>query len=459
MQKRLPFTIILTLLAAAATPAVASASVASSRAGDPIIATGARVSALLGASPQRIVAYRYAAKRLQQVPLQVDERKLFDVGNAYLPVLPSGEQTLVYADAAMSAGADDDPGFDSNDEIALLGSSVGGKPPSNVALPSALRGRPHQWIKVRDPISGESGYLLLGVARTGIKIDQAAGSHPLAYKFALASGQPYSSYRRAQGPNPESSSLTTPLYSLAFSDRWIKDRLNIRAKDATGVDILDMHKSMISASSCGRSERTFSDGEGAFLTNRVGPVRAIRDFIGANSGPYSERREIMYPGREDVETFLRVHAIGTVVDFLDYSAAASGMTYRNSLNSAGVTVDGRPDVLAPGLPSWSQVSGNQGTLTVSYSHQTNIVGLPMTGYYVDSATPTDPQCTGDSASYAASGAAVTSGMTTTEPRQNGYSHFSSSWKLYFGGRSSGGAKNAAALDRRARQPLQPTALR
>ncbi|MEI7692015.1 MAG: hypothetical protein WCJ50_05755, partial [Actinomycetes bacterium] len=98
MQKRLPFTIILTLLAAAATPAAASASVASSRAGDPIIATGARVSALLGASPQRIVAYRYAAKRLQQVPLQVDERKLFDVGNAYLPASPSGEQTLVYAD-------------------------------------------------------------------------------------------------------------------------------------------------------------------------------------------------------------------------------------------------------------------------------------------------------------------------------------------------------------------------
>ncbi|CAB4340035.1 unannotated protein [freshwater metagenome] len=459
MKKRLPLTIILPLLAAAATPAAASASVASSRAGDPIIATGARVSALLGASPQRIVAYRYAAKRLQQVPLQVDERKLFDVGNAYQPALPSGEQTLVYADAAMSAGADNDLRFDSNDEIALLGSSVGGKAPSNVALPSALRGLPHQWLKVRDPISGQSGYLLLGVARAGIKIDQAAGSHPLQYKFALASGQPYSSYRRAQGPNPESSSLTTPSYSLGFSDRWIKDRLKIRAKDSTGVDILDMHKSMISARSCGRSERTFSDGEGAFLTNRVGPVRAIRDFIGANSGPMTERRELMYPGREDVETFLRVHSIGTVVDFLDYSAAASGMTYRNNLNTAGVKVDGRPDVLTSGLPSWSQVSGDQGTLTVSYSHATTIVGLPMTGYYVDSTKPTDPQCTGDSASYAASGAAVTAGMTTTEPRQAGYSHFSTSWKLYFGGRGSGGAKNAAALDRRARQPLQPTSLR
>jgi len=459
MRNQPSLTIAFALLGALALPAVASASVSGSRSADPIIVAGARVPALLGSPPQRILAYRYEAKRLRQVPLQVDERKLFDVGNAYQPAMPSGEQTLVYADAAMSAGADNELGFDSNDEIALLGSSVGGKAPSNVALPSALRGRPHQWLKVRDPISGESGYILLGVARSGIKIDQAAGSHPLTYKFALASGQPYSSYRRAQGPNPESSSLTTPNYSLGFSDRWMKDQLKIRAKDSTGVDILDMHKSMISASSCGRSERTFSDGEGAFLTNRVGPVRAIRDFIGANSGPMTERRELMYPGREDVETFLRVHAIGTVVDFIDYSAAASGMTYRNNLNTAGVTVDGRPDVLAAGLPNWSQVSGNQGTLTVSYSHQTNIVGLPMSAYYVDSTTPTNPQCSGDKASYAASGAAVTSGMTTTEPRQAGYSHFSTSWKLYFGGQSTGGAKNAAALDRRARQPLQPTALR
>ena len=451
--------VLAALFAAAAMPAAACASVASARAGDPVVATGASVPALLGAAPARLIAYRYQGGRLSQVPLQVDERKLFDVGNAYQPALPSGEQTLVYADAAYSAGSDNDPSFDANDELALLGSSVGSKAPKGLALPSTLRGQRHQWLRVNDSIGQESGYVLVGEARPGVRIDQSTGSHPLTYKFSLASGQQYSGYRRAQGPNPEASSLTTPTYSLGFSDRWMKDRLQIRAKGASGVDILDMHKSMISASSCGRSERTFSDGEGAFLTNRVGPVRAIRDFIGANSGPYTERRELMYPGREDVETFLRVHAIGTVVDFLDYSAAAAGMIYRNSLNLTGVKVDGQPDVIATGLPSWSQVSGNQGTLTVSYSHTTSIIGLPMTGYYVDSTHPTAPQCTGDSASYAASGAAVTAGMTTTDPRQSGDSHFSTAWRLYFGGRSSGGAKSAAALDRRARQALQVTAVR
>ena len=154
MVKTLFITISSSLLVAALAPAAASASVAGLRSADPIVVTGARVPALLGSAPQRILAYRYAAKRLRQVPLQVDERKLFDVGNAYQPAMPSGEQTLVYADAAMSAGADNDLGFDSNDEIALLGSSLGGKAPSNVAMPTALRGRPHQWLKVRDPISG-----------------------------------------------------------------------------------------------------------------------------------------------------------------------------------------------------------------------------------------------------------------------------------------------------------------
>jgi len=459
MRIRYSLTAALALLGAFSLPGAAMASISGSRSADPIVVSGARVTALLGSSPQRLLAYRYEGRRLRQVPLQVDERKLFDVGNAYQPALPSGEQTLVYADPSMSAGADGDPRFDSNDEIALLGSSVGGRAPGKVALPGALRGRPHQWLKVRDPIGGAIGYVLLGEARPGMKVDQAAGSHPLKYRFALASGQPYSSYRRAQGPNPESSSLTTPFYSLGFVDRWMKDRLTVRAKDARGVDILDMHKSMISARSCGRSERTFSDGEGAFLTNRVGPVRAIRDFIGANSGPFTERRELMYPAREDVETFLRVHAIGTVVDFLDYSAAASGMTYRDSLNTAGVRVDGTPDRLAPGLPAWSQVTGAQGTVTVSYSHATDIAGLPMTGFYVDSLQPTEPQCTGDSASYGASGVAVTAGMTTTDPRQGGYSHFSTAWRIYFGGRSGGGAGKAASLDRRARQPLQPSASR
>ena len=58
-----------------------------------------------------------------------------------------------------------------------------------------------------------------------------------------------------------------------------------------------------------RSEDTFNDAEGAFIANKSGPVRAIRSYIGANSGPLTVRQHVFYERREDITTYLRVHAI------------------------------------------------------------------------------------------------------------------------------------------------------
>jgi len=91
---------------------------------------------------------------------------------------------------------------------------------------------------------------------------------------------------------------------------------------------------------CGRSEDTFSAGEGAFFTNKDGPVRAIRSYLGANSGPFTQRDHIFYEQRQDITTFLRVHEIPGVMDLYDYSPAASGMYYYNDWNTEGLLVDG-----------------------------------------------------------------------------------------------------------------------
>ena len=61
-----------------------------------------------------------------------------------------------------------------------------------------------------------------------------------------------------------------------------------------------------------------------FVANRVGPVRAIRSWVGANSGPSTQRTVIAYPGREDIVSDLRVHQIPSVMDLWDYSDAAIG---------------------------------------------------------------------------------------------------------------------------------------
>ena len=102
------------------------------------------------------------------------------------------------------------------------------------------------------------------------------------------------------------------------------------------MDILDRAKAQFAPGNCGRSEDTFNDAEGAFIANKSGPVRAIRSYIGANSGPLTQREHIFYERREDIRTFLRVHAIPGIMDYFDYSPAASGMTYKNNVNTGGV---------------------------------------------------------------------------------------------------------------------------
>jgi hypothetical protein len=184
---------------------------------------------------------------------------------------------------------------------------------------------------------------------------------------------------------------------------------------ATGVDILDRHKALFAPGNCARSENTFSDGEGAFIVNKSGPVRAIRSYVGANSGPLTQREHFFYERRQDIRTSLRVHAIPGIMDFFDYSPAATGMTYYDDLNTSGVTVDGNPDSVALGAIQWEMVSGAQGSLLMTSLLSTNIAGLTYTSYYLDDSTPDVTQCTGDAFAYGSSGVRVNQTIACTDP--------------------------------------------
>ena len=69
---------------------------------DPVVLTGADVSNLAGAPVDRVVAFRRDAA-WQQVPVQVDERKVEDFGTIY-GTTPSGYTVLTYADAGTFTG-------------------------------------------------------------------------------------------------------------------------------------------------------------------------------------------------------------------------------------------------------------------------------------------------------------------------------------------------------------------
>ena len=188
-------------------------------------------------------------------------------------------------------------------------------------------------LRLHDPVGDPTDAYLYLYRQTG-NLDPGAGRRYVTYNFNLLSGDYKTTYKLNTGPNPEDSTVTTAFYTQHFSDRWADDALKITGRGASGVDILDRHKDLFAPGNCGRSEDTFDAGEGAFIANKSGPVRAIRSYVGANSGPLTRTREHLLRTPRGHPTFLRVHAIPGVLDFFDYSPAASGMTYKNNADRA-----------------------------------------------------------------------------------------------------------------------------
>ena len=226
----------------------------------------------------------------------------------------------------------------------------------------------------------------------------------------------------------------------------------MRAGNATGVDILDRAKSRLLAGNCSRSENTFNDAEGAFIANKSGPVRAIRSYLGANSGPITQREHVFYERREDVRTFLRVHSVPGPLDYHDYSAAAIGMTYKNN-NTSGVAVDGTPDAVSTGAITWESIDGPQGGLSMAHSVVSDIPGLAIGTYYLDDSTPgggVETQCTGDAQSIGASGPDLLGNLPNTDPRTTPFNTMNSTRTIYF---EAPGTANGAARGAQAASPF------
>lgn len=454
------------------------------REGDPVVLTGDDLPALKGTSPDRIVGFKWDGK-WTQVPVQVDERHTIDVRQLYpydpAPGYVGWSRTAfpleVYADAKTRSGADSDPTFDGDDELVFMGGDAGRQARAGVTLPPAgvdpASGRA---VTVTDDDGGK-GYVYL--FRSNGSLDPGAGRSYVDYDFKLTrltEGQTMlDHYGYSNSNNPEDSTVKTPYYTLHSTDRWMEDRMEIHAGSADGTDILDREVAQATLASCGRSELTFSGNwdrggdqdEGTYVAVTDGPVRAVRSYMGANSGPYVQRDHIYYSQREDNTVYLRVHIMADLYTWTDYSEAAVGMTYRDARNPGGVTVDGVPDTLTPtelgdfadGRRVWQQLSGPQGSVTTVTSAETDIPNPNLGNYYLDDETPDGPrerQCGGDGKSFGASGFGILGPVTpNTDPRVEPYNRLEVKRVRYFGAPEAGAAE-AADLARRVDRPLVAT---
>ncbi len=376
---------------------------------DPVILTGNNLPAFMGNLPAGIVGFSYGTAGWKQIPVQVDERVLLDLVRPYglqglgqsYPTAATNPAILFYADSKTKTGPDTNALFDADDELVFMAADAGGQAPANAAQPAGTLTGSLREVSITDPLGG-SGFVYL--ARTDGSLLPAAGKAYVTVTTNLpgTSGFPVNT----KTINPENTYVQTPRYRWHQSAEWITDELHLPLGNDS--DILDRHKNFFVDGFCGRSEDSFSYAENAFETVILGPVRAIRGIMGANSGVTTERRHFFYAGRIDVVTFLRVHTIPGVCDVFDYSPAANGMTYRNNLNTAGVTIDGQPDNVVKGDIDWEQVSGTQGTLSIVLRRNTNIASAEgtFTSYYDESLTAPASNCTGDGQAWGTSGMQV-----------------------------------------------------
>ena len=388
------------------------------RPSDPVVLTGQDLPTLLSVPPTNIVAFRYHGG-WEQVPVQVDERRITDFGVIY-GLAPTGVVSLVYADAGTYTGADTNALFDADDELVFMAQDAGNRAPANACFPAGTLTNSPVELTISDPLNSSTGYVYL--FRSDGSLNPGASRDYVTYQFTLLAGTYPANYNLMAGPNPENSIISNAWYRTHFSDRWIRDELNIYAGGASGVDILDRHKDMFGPGNCGRTENTFSAGEGAFIANKDGPVRAIRSYLGANSGPITQRDHVFYERRQDILTRLRVHPIPGIIDLYDYSTNAAGMVYFNSLNTSGVTIDGVPDTVTTGAITWEMATGVQGTVITVGSVLTDVTPFAYTSYYSDDRTPSVTQCTGDDYEYGTSGIWINQAIPNTDPILGGANH-------------------------------------
>jgi len=441
-----------------ATPAHSLGAGLDDRDSEPVVLTGEDTPLLIGVQPGAVVAFRYL-DGWEQVPVQVDERKLVDyravrqlkftATNEFKALAYADPNTWTEADGVPQTvpanpkgsgepilGTTGDPTVDADDEIAMMAAdaadSAAGRP-----APAGVDPATRTPVRVTDPLDPrESRFIYL--FRATANLDPAADSDYVGYEWTFNPELP-GGYRTGYNFNgiddkplmppsdPESSVVTTSRYEIGIPGRWMIDNLSIAAGD--GSDILDGDKSTVGQTGCGRNELTFSRGGGGFIANIDGPVRAIRSFIGANSGTFTQRDYVFYEGLFENRTYLRVHpGINQFVTAMDLSPEAIGMTYRNELNPAGVTVDGVQDTLNEGANRWEQWSGEQGAVT-NVSRMTT--SLPLEGttddpnqeakvssYYQDMVDPpanSSMLCSGDAHSYGAGGAFITTPLNNSDP--------------------------------------------
>ena len=436
-------------------------SVSGMREGSPVVIPGDALP-WEAIAPRDVVAFSYRDGWVQ-IPVQIDERDVREFsqiygagadGNSNIGIYGIGVFEEVYCDPYTFTGPDLNPTLDANDEVVFMVDDSGVRAPLD-KVPASVSEASGIEVEVLDPLTEQISYVYLFV-QDGT-LDPSAGISYVDYDFQLLSGDYQATYNTAgydettglrnndhgEQLNPEDSMIRTAVYERHWSYRWMCDRLSLFG----GPSLVEREDYWIAPGSCGRHIGTFNAQEGAFIANISGPVRAIRSYLGANSGPLVQVDRIYYEAREDVAIYLRVHPRASVgIFYVDHTPAAMGMTYTNDLNPQGVIIDGVPDRLDLGSVSWELVTGDLGSMLRLHDVETDIdfANEDFTLFYVDQADTNitlcqiclegcpQPELLGDGNLMGASGVWNTAPLPNTDPSLLATQYLTTLISMYYG---------------------------
>ncbi len=366
-------------------------------------------------------------------------------------------------------------GLDADDEVAFYASDAGAQAPAGQAGPAGTAEGVRQEVALTDPTSGEASFLYLFRSSDGPRFDHTTGyvHHDRAgdadrwidrHEFAADDPEKLGSSNRGYGPNlpgtvcdadgvlrttggdddaggsedrfvSDAITVSTDAYRFTASGRWMVRDMQVAApgQDATppgtahadrtiayGADLIDRWKgrafqqspdSVISLVGF-EDEQVNWEANAALLGWRAGPVRAIREVWGADSGTNVTKTETFYRDAVQTRYRVRVHPIppdGLYTSY-DYNAGVA-QTYFNALNPDGVAIDGVNDDIGNvdevgGEPAffdapdptfdlplamyrWEQVAGRDDTGSLVYTFEmespTTLANADVVPYYRDDA--------------------------------------------------------------------------
>jgi hypothetical protein len=356
------------------------------------------------------------------------------------------------------------PGFDDDDELSFHASDAGSQAPADARAPkgtliadSSQPGfQPRQEIALRDPVTGAISYVYLFLTSQGSSFGATNGY--VRYQrdanadqwidhdsFAASDPEKLGSSNTGYGPNLQGTvcdpdgtvrqstdrfprdgmTVATPTYRLHATGRWMVRTTEVTRQGTTasyGPDLVDRWKGRAFQQSPDSNisvvgfedEQVNWEANSALLGERYGPVRAIREVWGADSGTNVTKLEYYYRDGYVFRYHLRVHPIppdglytswdhnvGAVTTYYDEGMTTAGrpdgvaIDGQNddvgNIDSNPVTGNGYFDVTDPTFSAplafydWEEVSGSNGSLV--YMFQLNdikdVENPAITPYYRD----------------------------------------------------------------------------